>query len=405
MSRGAVQGFQASRLSQILAIRRLTQAQLASLVGVSPATISKWRAGTQVPELTALDRLASVVNVETEWFMQPTQPSLSSPLFRSNAAAHVVARSMLGGRLEWAEEIADRLLDFVDFPTPILPSREFRNPEEITCDDIEAAADECRTLWRLGSGPIQDLSMAVEGAGILVVREETGVPQIEGLSAWSEKLQRPLILLSADKDNGFRGRFDLAHEIGHIILHKHIERTNNRERHNMMEKQAHAFAGALLLPATRIGNEAPLHPTLDDLLLLKRRWGASAAAILMRLKALGIVDADEATNLFKRRSARWGAKSEPGDDERRPELPRLLRRTFELLVSERVIPISGIPKYFGISQNDLEMLAGLPGGYFSRDGDGNVVSIARLRRTETDRPLPAKGELESYNIVNFKQRK
>lgn len=46
MSRGGIQGFQGDRLSQILAARRLTQVQLASMVGVSPATISKWRAGT-----------------------------------------------------------------------------------------------------------------------------------------------------------------------------------------------------------------------------------------------------------------------------------------------------------------------------------------------------------------------
>jgi hypothetical protein len=36
MSRGGVQGFQNDRLSQILAARRLTQVQLASMVEVSP---------------------------------------------------------------------------------------------------------------------------------------------------------------------------------------------------------------------------------------------------------------------------------------------------------------------------------------------------------------------------------
>ena len=71
MSRGGVQGFQCDRLSQMLAARRLTQAQLASLVGVSPATVSKWRAGTQAPEREALDRLAGVVNVTPEWFTRP----------------------------------------------------------------------------------------------------------------------------------------------------------------------------------------------------------------------------------------------------------------------------------------------------------------------------------------------
>ncbi|MDI7047427.1 helix-turn-helix transcriptional regulator, partial [Escherichia coli] len=50
MSRGGVQAFHNERLSQVLAARRLSQAQLASLVGVSPATVSKWRSGIQAPE-------------------------------------------------------------------------------------------------------------------------------------------------------------------------------------------------------------------------------------------------------------------------------------------------------------------------------------------------------------------
>src|SRR3569833_4016667 len=101
MSRGGNQGFQRGRLSQILAARRLSQVQLASLVGVSPATVSKWRAGTQAPERDALERLASVVNVTPEWFTRPPTPKVSLPLFRSNASAHVAARALFVVCLVW----------------------------------------------------------------------------------------------------------------------------------------------------------------------------------------------------------------------------------------------------------------------------------------------------------------
>ena len=94
MSRGGIQGFQKDRLSQVLAARRLTQVQLASMVGVSPTTISKWRAGTQAPEGEALGRLAGVVNVTPEWFTRPPTVKVSLPMFRSNASAHVAARAM-----------------------------------------------------------------------------------------------------------------------------------------------------------------------------------------------------------------------------------------------------------------------------------------------------------------------
>ncbi|MGD9713953.1 MAG: helix-turn-helix domain-containing protein, partial [Thermomicrobiales bacterium] len=132
MSRGGVQGFQKDRLSQILAARRLTQVQLASMVDVSPATISKWRAGMQVPERDALERLAGVVNVTPEWFTRAPRAKLSLPLVRSNASAHVAARAMLEARLEWAQDVAAALMEYVDYPDVNLPSRNYTDPEEIT---------------------------------------------------------------------------------------------------------------------------------------------------------------------------------------------------------------------------------------------------------------------------------
>ena len=381
MSRGGIQGFQQDRLSQILAVRRLTQVQLASMVGVSPATISKWRAGTQAPEREALDRLAGVVNVTPEWFTRPPTEKLSLPLFRSNASAHVAARAMLEARIEWAQDIAIALMEFVDYPDLNLPARSFSDPEEITPEDIEKAASECRDMWRLGRVAVQDLALAVEGAGIILIREETGIAQIEGLSAWSEVLGRPLILLSADKDNGYRSRFDLAHELGHLVLHRHIQRTTDRDRHKLMEKQAHHFAGAFLLPAETFASDVRMPVTLDDMLLLKRRWGVSVAAIMMRLHALGLLDEEDKLALFKRRSARWGGKSEPGDGDRKPEQPRLLRRTIDLLVDENVMPLDAIPRLIGLADSDIEMLAGLPEGYFQ--GKSNVVQFARLRSVPT----------------------
>jgi len=101
----------------------------------------------------------------------------------------------------------------------------------------------------------------------------------------------------------------------------------------------------------------------------------------MRLHALKIIDEDSKQTLFKRRSARWGARSEPGDEDRAPEQPRLLRRTIDLLVNENVMPIDAIPRHIGLSAYDVEMLIGLPIGYLQ--GKDNVVQLARLRTIST----------------------
>lgn len=396
MTKG-INDLQPRRLEQALAARGLTKGQLASLVGVAASTVSKWCKGDQAPEVEAFDRLASVLNVQPEWLTRAVLKPVSAPLYRSNATALKAARAKLEARTEWAQEAALLLGDYVDYPKVNLPQRSFQDPEQISDEDIEAAAEECRALWQLGKGPIQNLALAAEGAGILIVREETEVSAIEGLSSWSELLGRPIVLLSADKANAFRSRFDLAHEIGHLVLHRCMPRADERDRYNQMEKQAHKFAGALLLPAEAFANEVRVPTNLDNLLILKQRWGASVAAMMMRAHALGLLNDEQKLALFKRRSARWGSKAEPGDDKWEPELPRLLRRTVELLVGEGIFPAQGIPRHLGFSPSDVERLCSLRTNYFATPAD--VVELATLRATKT--PVASKTEAERSSVVSF----
>lgn len=384
MTKG-INDLQPARLEQALAARSLTKGQLASLVGVAASTVTKWCKGDQAPEAETFNRLAYVLNVQPEWLTRKMLPPVSTPLYRSNASALKAARAKLEARTEWTQEAAFLLEDFVDYPDVHLPQRTFQDPEQISDADIESAAEECRSLWQLGRGPIQNLALAAESAGILIVREETEISAIEGLSSWSELLGRPIVLLSADKANAFRSRFDLAHEIGHLILHRHIPRAEERDRYNQMEKQAHRFAGALLLPAETFASEVRLPPNLDNLLILKQRWGTSVAAMMMRAHALGMLNDDEKLTLFKRRSARWGSKSEPGDDKWEPEVPRLLRRTVELLINENILPAEGIPRHLGFSAGDVEKLCSLRDNYFATPAD--IVELATLRAIRLTRPV------------------
>lgn len=384
MTKG-INELQPKRLEQALAARQLSKAQLASLVGVTASTVTKWCQGTQKPEAETFDRIASVLNFQPHWFTRADLPAVSPPLYRSNASALKTARAKLEAHAALTQECAYLFSEHIDFPQVNLPIRDFRDPEEISDSDIEFAAEECRRLWQLGSGPIQDLMLAAEGAGIIVVREETEITAIEGLSAWSDVLFRPIILLSSDKANGFRSRFDLAHEIGHLILHKNIPRAEERDRHNQMEKQAHRFAGALLLHAQTFASEVRIPPTLDNLLILKQRWGASVAAMTMRLHALGMLRDDEKLNLFKRRSARWGTKAEPFDDKWVPEKPRLLKRTIELLAEAGVMPLEAIPRYLGPSARDIEKFCGLRENYFEKPAEILELATLRSRASEKDK--------------------
>jgi transcriptional regulator with XRE-family HTH domain len=158
MTKG-INDLQPERLEQALAVRGLTKGQLASLVGVAAPTVTKWCKGDQAPEASTFDRLATVLNVQPEWLTRPKLRSISTPLYRSNASTLKAAYAKLEARVEWAQEVASLLSEFVEYPNLKLPQRDFQNPEQINEEDIESAADECRVLWQLGRGPIQNLAL------------------------------------------------------------------------------------------------------------------------------------------------------------------------------------------------------------------------------------------------------
>lgn len=381
MKRG-VSGFRPERLNQVLDARGMSQVQLATLADVSAGSISKWRNGLQEPTADALDKLARAVNVKPGWFLRPaTGFDTGIKLFRSNASALKSARAYMSVRHDWSKELAAEFGEFVEYPEVNFPANEYKNPNEISNEDIEVAAAECRKVWKLGLGPVPDVVLAIENAGGIVVREATDMPRIEGVSSWCSVNDRPFVYLNADKANGFRSRFDAAHELGHVILHRNIPEDVARANYKLMEDQAHYFAGAFLLPGETFAADVSGVPSLDTLLALKLRWKTSAGAMIKRLSVLEILNEQAELNLWKRRSARFGNKAEPYDDELAPEQPRLLKRAVTLLVEEGISPRETIPDRVGLSARDVEGLAGLPEDYLA-PGMGQVIDLAavRLRR-------------------------
>jgi Zn-dependent peptidase ImmA (M78 family)/transcriptional regulator with XRE-family HTH domain len=375
-----VGNFEPVRLEEALTARGLTAVELAARMGVTPTTVSRWRNGAQLPGGEQLFKLATELRVSAQWLTRPPTSSLSRPYFRGSIAQMKADRAMLNARIRWLDELALQLEAYVDYPPVTVPRLKFAKANEIADGDIEAAAQSCRSLWGLQDGPIADVVLVLENAGVIVAREETGLARIEGLSAWSEG-GRPYVLLCADKSNGFRSRFDAAHELGHLVLHSYISAPSDAATHKLMEHQAHRFAGAFLMPAKGFSAEVSVPATLQGLLLLKKRWGASVAAMIMRLVALEMIGDNDYLRLIKLRSAKWGNRQEPLDDELTPETPRLLRRAVELLVANGVLSQSSLPEFVGLSLADIESLLSFPWGTLTRPA-AEVVSFPNRAMAE-----------------------
>jgi Zn-dependent peptidase ImmA (M78 family)/DNA-binding XRE family transcriptional regulator len=390
--------FVKERLVEARDARSITQKHLAKLLGAGGSTISNWEHGTQTPKPGTLERLAEVLDVFPSYLLRSVPNHGSSAIFfRSLANATSRVRTREKARVRWLQHISLALQEILEFPRVNFP--EIVEPEaylRLSFADIERISFDLRDHWKLGEGPIPSMVLVAENAGAVVGLDQIGSMSIDGQGSWSEVDLRPYILLCRDKNTAFRRQMDVAHELGHLILHRNVDETKLERDFELIEEQAKYFSSAFLLPDRSFSAEI-FSISLDGFLSMKNRWKVSVGAMIMRAHQLELITDEATRRLWKSRAIRRWNRREPLDlpGETPVEEPRLLRRSIEMIVSNNVrskreLVVSDI----GVGTNDIEMMTALPMGYLSdipsivpieprlknsgeQDGAGSVVPFRR----------------------------
>src|SRR5439155_14410703 len=161
---------------------------------------------------------------------------------------------------------------------------------------------------------------------IIVAHSELGCEALDSFSEWAG--DTPYIFLGAEKTCAVRARFNLGHELGHLILHRRVDEKHVRyipSDHRKMEEQAHRFAGAFLLPAKSFGRDV-YAVTLEALRSLKPKWKVAIGALLKRAEHLGFISERQLQRTWIAYSRRGWRSREPLDDEIE-EAPPAARRS------------------------------------------------------------------------------
>ncbi|MGW1130471.1 helix-turn-helix domain-containing protein [Streptomyces sp. SS1-1] len=179
----------------------------------------------------------------------------------------------------------------------------FRHIEVNDFDTPADAAETVREEWDVPAGPVDNLVALLEDAGAQVVVRDLGTTDLDAVSQWPPG-RAPLILLNSAVP-GDRSRFSLAHELGHLIMHR--EPGEGR----VQEAQADRFAAEFLMPHEVILSE--LKPGIDvaRLMDLKARWGVSMAALIRRAVDLGVISEWQYRTLMVELSALGYRTNEP----------------------------------------------------------------------------------------------
>lgn len=320
--------------------RCLTQKDFALAISAEPSVISRIENGLIVaPDDLAL-RAAQELNLPLEFFRQPEKvyglPISVHPLWRKKAAVSQrdidAALANMNVRLLHIR----RLIKSFEFE-PVLSLPQF--DVESHRGDIEKIAILVRRTWQMPNGPIGNLTEWVERAGCFVVHTNLPDAAMDGVTLRSPDLP-PVIFLNRSLSSD-RMRFTLAHELGHLIMHRYP--TQN------METEANTFAGHLLVPAADIkpyfrGRRIDL-PLLAS---LKPEWKVAMQSLLYRASELGYVDKNQARYLWGQFNRLKIRMREPAELDFPKEIPTLAPTMLRLHLEE-----------FGYSVADLEKIVNM----------------------------------------------
>jgi Zn-dependent peptidase ImmA (M78 family)/transcriptional regulator with XRE-family HTH domain len=334
--------FDGARLTLARQLAGLRKSDLAQLLDMSPTAVAAWESGAKRPTAVTVARLALSLGVDPGFFaMRPDDVAALSatPHFRSLRSTTQLARDQAFAYGQLAVDIATSLEKHVEYPDPDVPSFPVPiDPGSLDEGDPRAgvggperAAQHVRDRWGMSAGPAPHLVRLLENHGVLVVFSP---PQAASVDAYSfDSRLRPVVVLNPVKHDYYRQRFDVAHELGHLVMH-----TDAEPGGRTVEDQANRFAAEFLMPATGIRGELPTTMNAaawQALARCKERWGISIQALLYRARRLGTLTEVSYRNAMATLTARGWRRTEPGLVTVL-EQPSMLPRAVELLADEGI---------------------------------------------------------------------
>lgn len=355
----SLHGIQAEKLREARKARGYSVTELGKLLGVSRQAIDKYEKGMMSPSIEILNRYIDLLEFPLPYFQHPIPQDTSiqtAILYRSLSTSTATAREKVAVRADWMKLVSSYLNQYFDFPKVTIKKQVqlIRHSNE----EIESIAENLRTEWGLGMSPIDNLTILLQNQGTFIARTDVHVEKSDACSRWVGN--RPYAFLTADKKAAVRSRFDLAHELGHLVLH-HVPDDGRltKEMIKELDKEANRFAGAFLLPRATFGRQI-FSTSLDHFIGLKKRWKVSIAAMVYRCQDLGILSENQTSYLWRQLAAEKMRTHEPLDDVIPPEKPTLFHDAIDLLIKENVVAPTQILEQIMLPAKDLSQLCDIP---------------------------------------------
>ena len=389
--------FRGERLQSARLYRGLTLTELSRQTGINKQSLSQYennKKGSN-PSYERVLEIARTLRFPRDYFLEEDGCKTTTEVtyFRSLTSSTKMSRTSQSVKLEYVARIFEILSQYLEFPALDIPYVDFTpnddefddNAEEVMLQEIERIADSVREHWNLGVDPITDLQGVMEQHGIIITAFSVEDTKIDAFSQRTilDNGEIYFVAVSEGELPKERIRFDMGHELGHILLHPWSESLDliEKDEFKRREIQANMFASAFLMPRDSFARDVSAYPTdLDYYLFLKKKWGCSVQAMIYRSHQLKVITDNQFQYMMRQVSKRGWRKSEPGD------VPyyistNLLQSAIDLLINEGGISTQDILKTFskyGVTMypEEIEMLLHLKEGtLMPRDTKTTIIQL------------------------------
>jgi Zn-dependent peptidase ImmA (M78 family)/transcriptional regulator with XRE-family HTH domain len=309
------------RLRQARELCGFTKTQLADLVHVERRLVTQIEDGKTQPPERIVEAITLATGFPPAFFKQQLNGAhfwRYSLLFPASAGV---------GKLQHAQahRYGEVLYEAVEKMTKRFKTLPVRLPKVVRSPTVAARMTR-RTLGLSPTHPIPNVIDVLEQGGLLILALPFMLKGRDGFSCWAGfEETKPVIALSGGRP-GDRMRFSMAHELGHLVMHRGWLAEPWK-----LEAQANCFAAEFLMPEAGIRCDLVPPVTLTSLAKLTPKWGVSLQTLIRRAKDLGIVRLREYRSLVEQLGARGWGRQESSHLTLAVEKPRAFIKMAEAL--------------------------------------------------------------------------
>lgn len=260
---------------------------------ISRQALHKYETGDVVPDSEMIQMLCGVFNVRPDFFYMSATVDIKKVEFRKTNTLPSKEQNRI------VEVVKDSVARYLEIESILNIQTTFDNPlaglDQISSiDDVESAAEKLRLSWGIGNSPISSCLELLEDNNIKII-EVSVEDGFDGMQAFVNDTI-PVIAINRMKlKSPDRIRFTILHELGHLLLP--IENLPEKEK----ERYCNQFAASLLISKTSAFKELGSKRNklmIEELGELKKEYGISIQALVMRAKDLDIISKNYCKNFF-----------------------------------------------------------------------------------------------------------